>query len=295
MRLFFWVFVAGLFCPIILSCSNNLSSSPQDITIDRDGVSLNGKFYIPKGGGLSPAVILLKGFYDPGDDVLGIAKLLSEAGIGALVFQYSGTEGSQGEFSFKDTQKDIRAAFEFLRRRDNIRKFKIDTTHIHLVGLSYGGGMALTYAADNPGMKSVISIAGTDHGEYMRQYANDPEMQRVFDKWIESLTAPEGPVRIAEGFSIKNVIETGVESYLPTLDLRKSAPLLTRTPVLLIGGWDDTRISLENHLLPLYRALKDENAENVKITAVQDNHSFSSSSERLAQIIAEWIKTVDKP
>jgi len=284
-----------LFGFVVQSCFNNPAASPLDITFDRDGVSLKGKFYIPEGSGLFPAVILLKGFYDPGDDVLGLGNLLAEDDIGALVFQYSGTEESGGEFGFRNTRKDIRAALEFLHGPDNIRKFKIDTTQIHLVGLSYGGGMALTYAADNPGMKSVISIAGTDHGEFMRQYADNPEMRRVFDEWFESVSAPEGPVRMADDFSAKTVIETGVENYMPALDLRKSAPLIVRTPVLLIGGWDDNRISLENHLLPLYRALKNENAKKVRITALQDNHSFSNSSEQLARIIAEWIRTVDMP
>jgi fermentation-respiration switch protein FrsA (DUF1100 family) len=255
---------------------------------------IEGKFYIPEGTGNFPTVILLKGFYDPQDDVLGIGKILSEAGFGTLTFQYSGTDKSQGEFSFKNTQKDIRAAFEFIHQPKNILKYKIDTTSIHLGGLSYGGGMALTYAADHPEINSVFSIAGTDHGEFLREYMNNPNMQQWFDKWIAGLAAPEGPVRIVSGFSTKAIVDMGIKNYLPTLDLRKSAPLLAQTPILLIGGWDDTNISIDYHLLPLYRALKNENAKKVKITAVQDNHSFRNSSSELAQIIIDWLRTVEK-
>jgi len=283
-----------ILCLIVLSCTKNQVSTPSDITIDRNGVLLNGKFYIPEGRGSFPTVILLKGFYDPQDDVLGVGKILSEAGFASLTFEYSGTDKSQGEFSFKNTQKDIQAAFEFIHQRENIRKYKIDTTRIQLGGLSYGGGMALTYAADHPEINSVFSIAGTDHGEFIREYMNNQNMRQWFDKWFEGFAAPKGPVRIVNGFSMKAIVEIGIKNYLPTLDLRSSAPLLAEKNILLIGGWDDTWISFEDHLLPLYRALKNENAEKVKITAVQDNHSFRNSGAELAQIIIDWLRTVEK-
>ena len=294
MRLHLIFFKIIFLCLMALSCTKNQVSTPSDITIDRNGVLLNGKFYIPEGRGPFPTVILLKGFYDPPGDVLGLGKQFSEVGIGALTFQYSGTDQSQGEFSFKNTQKDIQAAFEFIHQSENIRKFKIDTTHIHLGGVSYGGGMALTYAANHPEINSVFSIAGTDHGEFIREYLNNPDMQNWFDKWFAGLAAPEGPVRIADGFSMKALVEMGIENYLPTLDLKKSAQLLAKKHILLIGGWDDTRSSFEHHLLPLYRALKNENAKKAKIIAVQDNHSFRNSGAKLSQIIIDWLKTVEK-
>jgi dipeptidyl aminopeptidase/acylaminoacyl peptidase len=290
MKQYLMFFKVILLCLMVLSCTKNQVSTPSNITIDRNGLLLNGKFYIPEGKGPFPTVILLKGFYDPQDDIFGIGKKLSEAGFGTLTFQYSGTDKSQGEFSFKNTQKDIQAAFEFIHQPENMCKYKIDTTRIHIGGVSYGGGMALTYAADHPEINSVFSIAGTDHGEFIREYKNNPNMRKWFDKWITGLAAPEGAVRIANGFSMKAMIKEGIHNYMPTLDLRKSAPLLAKKHILLIGGWDDTNISIEHHLLPLYRALKNENAMKVKITAVQDNHSFKNSGAELAQIIIDWLR-----
>ena len=53
--------------------------TPIDIAIDREGVLLEGKFYIAEGTGNSPTVILLHGF--PCDetvaDVLGLGDELS--------------------------------------------------------------------------------------------------------------------------------------------------------------------------------------------------------------------------
>lgn len=77
----------------------------------------------------------------------------------------------------------------------------------------------------------------------------------------------------------------------PTYDLIYCAPLLATKNIFLIGGWNDWNVSIENVVLPLYRALIKEGAKNVKITAFQDDHSFRNSRNELAQAIIVWIKT----
>jgi len=72
-------------------------------------------------------------------------------------------------------------------------------------------------------------------------------------------------------------------------DLRLSAPKLADRKILLIGGWDDRNVTIDNHLLPLYRALKKENGPNVEFIAYQADHSFSNVREKLAEDIVEWI------
>ena len=281
----------GLFLTI-LAVAQSQASAPIDIAIDRDGVLLRGKFYVSEGTGTFPTVILLPGFPGNETDVLGLGSKFSEAGINALTFNYSGTHQSQGEWSFENTQKDIRAAFDFLHRPENIGKYKIDTTWLVLGGWSYGGGMALTYAVTHPEINSVFSIAGTDHGEFMIEYTRNPEMQKMIDDMFAGLAAPSGPVRFAKGSTPKVIAETGIDKLNPALYLRKSAPWLAQKDILLIGGWDDAQITIDRYILPLYRALKNEKAMNVKIVAFQDDHAFKNSRVELAQTIIGWIKTV---
>ena len=104
---------------------------------------------MPNGKDAAPTVILLHGFPDDGDP-LDLGKRLSEAGIITLTFNISGTYQSGGECNSVNTQKDIKAAFEFIYKAENIIMYRIDTSNIYLAGYSYGGGMALTYAANNP-------------------------------------------------------------------------------------------------------------------------------------------------
>ena len=153
-----------LFFLIIFTFSNAQESTPLDITIDRDGILLQGKFYISEGTGKFHTVILLHGFPGGEGDVFGIGQKLTEIGINTLTFNYSGTHKSEGEINFDNSQKDIGAAYDFIHRSENITQFKIDTTRIILGGYSYGGGMAFTYAANHPEIKEVFSIVGNDHG-----------------------------------------------------------------------------------------------------------------------------------
>jgi esterase/lipase len=263
---------------------------PEDITVDRDGVQLKGKFYIAEGKEIFPSAILLQGFPGGEMDVLGVGEKLSEVGINALTFNYSGIHQSEGEFNFDNSQKDIEAVFEFIHQSENIQKYKIDTTRIILGGYSYGGGMALTYAANHPEIEEVFSIAGNDHGAFMKEYNRNPEMQKEIDQMFDELKAETEIVRFGPGGTVKEIAEMNIIELNPTYDLRYCSPLLVQKRILLIAGWDDHGVSIENIVLPLYRELKKDKAENIKIIAFQDNHSFKNSRDELARMIIEWIK-----
>jgi uncharacterized protein len=267
------------------------ASTPIDVTINRDGVLLRGKFYISEGIGPYPTVILLNGF--PGNelDVLGIGNLLSESRINALTFNYSGTFKSQGLTSFENQQKDIQAAFDFIRQPENIIKYKIETNLIYLGGWCHGGGMALAYAACHPELTTVFSIAGNDFGEFMREYVSNPEMQKMIDQMFDNMKYPKGSIRFEKGALPKEMAEIGIDKMNPMFDLRKNAQVLAKKDILLICGWDDAQVTIDHFTLPLYQELKNEKAKNIKIVAFQDDHYFINSRNEVAQTIIDWLRT----
>jgi len=241
MRLILKLLTIVLLSLMLLVVAQSQTISPVDITIDRNGVLLKGKFYAVEGEGIFPTVILLHGFPGNEKDVLGIGNKLSQAGINALTFNYSGTYQSQGLASFENQQKDIQAAFDFIYYTENINKYKIDATLIYLGGWCHGGGMALAYAANHPEITTVFSIAGNDFGEFMREYTRNPEMQKMIDKTFDSITAPKGPVRFETGATPKEMAEVGIEKMNPVFDIRKNAPLLAQKDIA----------ALKNHSYPL--------------------------------------------
>lgn len=249
------------------------------------GYKIQGKFYLTMGEPTFPTVLLLQGFPGNEEDVLELGQRMSQCGINALTFNYRGTYQSEGTYSLQSTLEDISAAIEYLHQEGVIRKFQIDTGKLVLGGWSYGGGMALAYAAAHPEIERVFSIAGTDHGELGREYKRNPACAEMIDAMFEELKSPTGPVR----FVGKAVIEELVQNPAP-YDLRPNATAVANRDILLVGGWDDPYVTIEHHVLPFYRALVDANARKVQIAAFQDNHAFEKSREELAVIVIRWVK-----
>jgi dienelactone hydrolase len=290
MSLFLRSFAVILFFifPIIAESKDAL---PVDITIDNNGVNLRGKFFVVKGEGNYPTLILLHGFPGNENSALGMGKQLTQSGINVITFNYSGTFQSEGLISFRNSLADIKAAYKFIHLPKTISKFKIDTTSIIVGGYSYGGGLAMTYAMNHPEIKHVFSIAGNDWGEHMEEYTHNPEIKAQIDASIDRLVT-SGTVRFKPGAQPRDIALSGLDILEPTLYLKRNASLLANKDILLICGWDDHGVSIERYTLPLYRELQKENAEHVKIVAFQDSHAFLKSREDLITTIIEWIKTI---
>ena len=274
------------------SFARSQTATPVDISIDRTGVLLKGKFHVAEGTGFLPTVLLLQGFPGNETDVLGVGKILSESGINTMTFNYSGTFKSQGSTSLENSLLDIKAAFDFLNNSENIKRFKIDTTAIFLGGYSYGGGMALTYSIMHPGIKNVFSIAGVDWGEYYLEYIRNPEFKKTTDASMTKMASMTEQIRFEKGAMPDEITRGGIVHLDSAYFLQKSSKTLALKDILIICGWDDPMATIDKYILPLYRALRKEKAQSVQINAFQDGHNFSKSRAELAMVVAKWIKTV---
>ncbi|NOR18232.1 alpha/beta fold hydrolase, partial [candidate division WOR-3 bacterium] len=273
-----------IFLGILLFGAGTINNEPISISFNSGGYVLKGKFYPAEGKGPFATVLLLQGFPGNEKDVIGLGQKVSSSGINAFTFNYRGTHKSEGRFSLENTIHDIQAALEYLHKEEIVREFKIDTSNIILCGYSYGGGMALTFAANHPEIRRIISVAGTDHGEFIREYLRNESMAEIINDMFDRLKAPEGPARFEGHVALQEIIDN--ENLY---DLRLSAPKLADREILLIGGWDDVNITIENHLLPLYRALRKENAQNVEFIAYHTDHSFVNVRDKLAEDIIKWM------
>lgn len=268
------------------------NTAPVDITIDRDGILLSGKFYPAEGEGNFPTAVLLHGFPGGENDVMGVGNKLSQSGINAIFFNFSGTHKSQGKVSFDNAFLDIGAVCNFLHLPENIGKFKIDTSFICLGGWCYGGGLAMAYAVDHPEINIVFTFGGNDQGKFFEEYIKNFGMKNIIDEGFKVIAEQPEIARFEKGYLPWEIAEAGIDKLNPALFLYKNASLLAQKNILLICGWNDELTTIENYTLPLYRALQKENAQNVKIVAFQDDHYFKNVREELAQTIIDWLKTI---
>jgi pimeloyl-ACP methyl ester carboxylesterase len=127
------------------------------------GALLNALVYLAAGEGPHPTVILLHGF--PGNEKnLDLAQAIRRAGWNVLFFNYRGSWGSPGDFSFTHCIEDAQAAVAWLRMPANAAHLRSDPKRIVLIGHSMGGFVAIETRAADPGVEAVIAISAASMG-----------------------------------------------------------------------------------------------------------------------------------
>jgi dienelactone hydrolase len=263
------------------------AQSPESVAVAivSEGFEMRGRFFPASEAGPRPTLLLIPGYPGNPDDVLGMGARLSREGINVLMVNPRGTHGSEGTFTFAGSLRDIGAAFRWLQTPEVTERYNIDTANVFLGGYSFGGGMSLAYAATDPSAQRLISIAGNDHGEFIREYQRNQPFAKAMNEMLRSTQAPEGPVRFDLEATLTELAEDQ-EVY----GLRENAPRLSDRSILLIGGWSDTGVTVDRVLLPFYRALEEHGAHDVTFLVYHDDHSFARVRDKLAADIAEWIE-----
>lgn len=269
----------------------SLNAFPQLNPLRIDLISkdnkLNAQFYPSEQGGLKATIMLLHGVPGNNSSPLGMAEDLQKAGMNVLTFNYQGTFNSEGIFNYENCMDDILSALTFLKQEKNIRQFAIDTFKIIICGFSHGGSFVLTAALNNPEIQNIISIAGSDQSVFIRKLASDTNYRTVYERRVASLFSPSGPIKCDSAY-LHNYFNTLI-SKPDQYNLMKNAGKLKGRKILFIVGWQDTTSPMEEHVLPLYRSLKQMNPDNVFIQAFDVNHyTFGTAREKLINTIIEW-------
>jgi dipeptidyl aminopeptidase/acylaminoacyl peptidase len=275
-----------ILCVWVLGTPFQKTEEPEAFRIKHEDIELQCYFHRATGQGPFPTILLLQGGQSGGMDSLQIGANLAKSGVNSFTFHYRGAYLSEGLHTFKGIFKDVDYIFSLLHTEEFQKKYNIDSSKIIIGGYSFGGGVSLTVAANNPQIKYVFGVGFTDLSQISRTLANDPQLA---DEWFASAAkreAPEGPVR--------GIVET-LRDWInnPDMgDLRKLAPRFKGKKLLLIDGWEDPGPGMEIHLVPFYRALKKAGVEDVKIIMYHADHSFKNVRKQLADDILEWISKI---
>ncbi|MFC1572938.1 alpha/beta hydrolase family protein [Candidatus Eisenbacteria bacterium] len=261
------------------------SMNPEIVTINSDGLRLQGHFYQAQGRGAHQTLLLIHGWPGSPNDVLGLGERLVEHGLNVLVVSPRGMHESEGTSTFSGTLRDIGASLQWLQDPKISERLRIDTASVILGGHSFGGGMTMAYAATDPSVRRIVSIAGTDHGEFTREYERNESYASAMRDMLLSTQAPDGPVRFDFEFGIKELMD-GKQIF----GLRENAQKLADRSILLIGGWEDESTTIDQFMLPFYRSLKSAGAEDVTFLVYHDDHGFGQVRDRIEADIVDWIE-----
>ena len=227
-------------------------------------------------------VLLVPGWGGGPKDVLGIGEALSKEGITVVTICPTGWHDSGGTFTFAKAFVDFRNTLNWI---GHAARPDINSSNIIMGGHSWGGGMSLAYAAQDTAVRRIFSVAGTDHGIIIRKYLEDPQYAKMLDQSLATTEAPEGPINC----SIKDGLQELIDGQR-TYGLQENSARFADRSILIIGGWEDGRTTIDEFLLPNYRAFKEAGAEDITFLTYHDNHGFGSVRKELHSDLAEWIK-----
>jgi pimeloyl-ACP methyl ester carboxylesterase len=266
-----------LFTPFLLSaCQTNaviaenpdtVMASITELTIESHGSRMPGLAYLAAGSGRHPTVLLLHGY--PGNEKnLDVDQALRSNGWNVVFFHYRGAWGSEGEFSFRNSEQDVQAVLNYMRDPANAKTLRIDPELISIGGHSMGGHMAIAGILDNENVRCAIAYDGANMGAKGKGLFNDPEASAMWSNYSDTLF-------MLEGWSGTKAMQE-INEFGRELDLVTRAHRINRRPVLLIAA-DTAVIPIELHIKPLLDALATTEDSDVHYLLIDDDHSFSSS------------------
>ena len=259
--------------------------SPERIYLSSHGDSVLVRHYRPEvkvstGIGL----LLVPGWPASSADVLGLGATLSATGIDVFVLQPRGHGTSGGVASFAGALDDVEVVWSWLGSADGGGILGLSPEDRVLGGYRWGGGIAMAFAAKHESVTRAITIAGSDHGVFIRRIDSDPEYSALLRGYLLSTRAPDGPVR----FDLEDTFEE-LRTDVSVHDLVTIAPQLCGRRLLVVAGWDDQSVEVEHQVLPFYRALRACGDGSAKIVGFQDTHAFRKSRAALAETVREWL------
>ena len=256
----------------------------QAFQLPSHGAMLNAIVYIAAGVGPHPVVVLLHGF--PGNEKnLDLAQAVRRAGWDVLYFDYRGSWGSPGDFSFTHSIEDAQAAIAYMRDAGNAKRLRADPTYIVLIGHSMGGFLARIVAANDAGIRAIGLISAADMG--VDRVETMPAEQRK--PGLPSLAAgfaAEGMAPLA-GCTPESLARE-VIAHADSWNTVNLAAKLAARPVLVITSNDGLAPSND----AFFAALENAGDAQAQETHMETDHVYSDHRIALAQAMLEGLATL---
>jgi len=147
-----------------------------ELFIPSGNSQIAGLIYSANGLQKHPTLLLLHGY--PGNERnLDIAQIVRSHGWNVIYFDYRGSWGSQGKFSFKNSVEDVVNVVAFCNKYQD--SLKIDTSNIVLFGHSMGGWVVLKALQELPTIKKGFALSTWNIGDYYKNVSTEKEMLRL--------------------------------------------------------------------------------------------------------------------
>jgi pimeloyl-ACP methyl ester carboxylesterase len=258
----------------------------ETFQIPSHGAMLNALAYVAEGAGPHPVVILLHGF--PGNEKnLDLAQAIRRDGWDVVYFDYRGSWGSPGDFSFTHSIEDTNSAIAYLRDAVHTKKLRSDPAYIVLIGHSMGGFMARYAGAQDPAIKAVGLISAADMGVDKVQSLK-PGQEKDATARLAAHLAAEGMAPLA-GCTPESLAKE-VVANAAAWNVVALAPKLANRPMLVITSDDSLAPSNDAFV----EALRKAGATELTTIHMTTDHSYSDQRIALQKAVLDALEYLQR-
>ena len=159
-----------------ISWDKTSPAGSTELFIPSENSLLAGLIYRANGVQKHPTLLLLHGY--PGNERnLDIAQVVRAHGWNVIYFDYRGSWGSQGKFSFKNCVEDVVNVVGFCKKYQD--SLKIDTSNIVLFGHSMGGWICLKALQQLPIIKKGFALSAWNIADDYKKVLTEKEMLQL--------------------------------------------------------------------------------------------------------------------
>lgn len=242
-----------------------------ELFIPSGGSLMSGFIYKANGAQKHPTVLLLHGY--PGNERnLDLAQVIRSHGWNVIYFDYRGSWGSQGKFSFKNCVEDVTNVVAFCKKyRDSLQ---IDTSNIVLFGHSMAGWISLKAIQQLPEIKKAFILSAWDiHNQYKRQLTGSE--LNAFNANPDTL----GKYFVLNG-SLKDRFQPVIERD-EYLNLEKNIDALREKQIIMLDEHDRNKKIAE--------AIQKLNPPYFKYYIWDTDHSFTNKRVSLINMVLSFL------
>jgi len=240
--------------------------------IPSGGVLINGLAYVPAGAGPHPTVVLLHGL--PGNEKnLDLAQAIRRAGWTVVTFNYRGSWGSPGTFSFNGNLEDAKAVLAYVRTPKVAEGLQIDPKRLVMIGHSMGGWVTAVTAGHDPDLAGAVLISSADMAAL--RLAPPETRLRTATENMEALS----------GVTAQSMAEE-MKTIEPAAGFAAAAPGLAKKPLLVLTSDDGLADGANTLVADIHKA------GGTKVTAIHvaTDHSYNTARIRLESEIVRWLQ-----
>lgn len=253
---------------------------------DMHGILIHGKrgrllsvLYTAAEPGVHPTVLLLHGI--PGcERNLDLAQALRRVGFHVMTFHYSGSWGSDGDYSLAHNLEDANTILDFILQDET---YGFDKRQIYAVGHSMGGFVCGQLSAKRAEIRRAVLLMPCDIGRLPQIAQEDPAASRVIREVLDDsagwLVGTSGEALWQEAMA-----------HSEDFRLENVAAALAKKPVLCIGGTLDIYTPPAMHCDPLLQAIQRTGGKVFQRIDYPTDHFFADYRLTVAGAVAEFLK-----